>query len=336
MKRQNHREHEQKKHLNPTEKEEKEEEEEEEPSFGAPLVPVLVVQTPGTATSEALGTVSRSPGWRLMSSPRSLLYSKSARYWKLSDAMATGVHRLSLTTSVTRRILNFRQTACPAPLAPAPVCAPVRPSAVCRKLTAHTAARSFPPTKLLRAQTIRCDHHPNPAERAQTSVDEHPVTGLKKTGGWRGWVQPDSQSLLGAVLSGGADVSKPLLPPSSTPPPLPPSTVCKLCQAAAAETGRGRGTTHKVSRPPGISFSVTPEDRAVFSSLLLHRSVCRLFGKGRVTGRSVGLSQRREDRNGMLAASSQSVLQLSVVPRWMLTDPYASVQSEACRTAASL
>lgn len=49
--------------------------------------------SPAVAISEALGTVSRSPGCRLMSSPRSRLYSKSARYWKLSDAMAAGVHR---------------------------------------------------------------------------------------------------------------------------------------------------------------------------------------------------------------------------------------------------
>lgn len=43
--------------------------------------------------SEALATVSRSPGWRLMSLVCSRLYSKRALYWKVSDPMATGVHR---------------------------------------------------------------------------------------------------------------------------------------------------------------------------------------------------------------------------------------------------
>ncbi len=55
---------------------------------------------PGAAIMEALETVSRSPGWRLMSSPRSRLYSKSARYWKLSEAMPITVHKLLLKPKV--------------------------------------------------------------------------------------------------------------------------------------------------------------------------------------------------------------------------------------------
>lgn len=49
--------------------------------------------SPTAAISVAFRTVSRSPGWRLISSPCSCSYSKSARYWKLWDAIATRVHR---------------------------------------------------------------------------------------------------------------------------------------------------------------------------------------------------------------------------------------------------
>lgn len=70
------------------------------------------------------------------------------------------------------------------------------------------------------------------------------------------WPVQQTGSLLGAVVSGSADVSKPL------PPPPPPPAVCKLCQPAA-ETGRV-GVAHR-----RCSCSKTPRVNALLLSAAL-------------------------------------------------------------------